>query len=394
VGQGRSITSPEDQKVTFVELFFDLIFVFCVTQIVSLLHAGITPVAVGRAVLLFWLVWWAWTQFTWTLNAADTTHPFVELATMFATGTAFFMAVSIPMAFGSGGLAFAATYVLGRVIGLVLYRLVAAGDLSQRAAVLRFTMVSLTGLAAVIAGGAAEGALRYWLWGAAIVLDVVAAVFGAESEGWNLHPEHFGERHGLFVIIALGETLIVAAAGVTRGHWGIDLVMVAILAVATTCGMWWIYFSRAKPSLDHELEKRRGRAQSSLARDVYSLFHFPVLCGVIAYATVLEAAIHHPHDPLSLASRIALAAGLLLFIATMTLAMFRARIRGYVPRVAIAVVTAAILIALGGVPPAISLVVALAGVVVVAVVESRSYLTFQPSIGDHHRPSVPPDAVV
>jgi low temperature requirement protein LtrA len=94
-----SLASPSDQKVTFVELFFDLVFVFCVTQVVSLLHDGVTWRSVGEATLVFWLVWWGWTQFTWALNAADTTHPRVEIATLVATGVAFFLAVGIPSAF-------------------------------------------------------------------------------------------------------------------------------------------------------------------------------------------------------------------------------------------------------------------------------------------------------
>ena len=117
----RSIVSPEDQRVTFVELFFDLVFVFSVTQVVGLLHHHLDWTGVGQTILVFWLVWWGWTQFTWALNAADTTHPSVELATLVATAVAFFMAAGIPNAFSGGALWFAIPYVLVRVIGLGLY---------------------------------------------------------------------------------------------------------------------------------------------------------------------------------------------------------------------------------------------------------------------------------
>src|SRR5687768_14561646 len=105
--RAQTIVSPEDQKVTFVELFFDLVFVFSVTQVVGLLHDGLSWIVVGQAVLVFWLVWWAWTQFTWALNAADTTHPTVELGTLVATAVAFFMAVAVPEAFHDRALWFA-----------------------------------------------------------------------------------------------------------------------------------------------------------------------------------------------------------------------------------------------------------------------------------------------
>lgn len=155
-------------------------------------------------------------------------------------------------------------------------------DPSQHAAVRTFALVSLGGLAAVLAGGLVGGSALPWLWGLAILLDVVAAITGGQAEGWNLHPEHFAERHGLFVIIALGETLIVAASGVTGAVWTGELMAVAGLAVAITCGLWWSYFTRAQPALEHAMASRRGAEQSKLARDAFSLLHFLILCGVIA----------------------------------------------------------------------------------------------------------------
>lgn len=116
----RSIVSPEDQSATFIELFFDLVFVFSVTQVVSLLHHDLSWTGVGQALLVFWLVWWAWTQFTWTLNAADTTHHGVGLATLAATSVVFFMAVALPDAFHGEALRFAVPYALVRLIGLTL----------------------------------------------------------------------------------------------------------------------------------------------------------------------------------------------------------------------------------------------------------------------------------
>ncbi len=309
-----SIVAPENQNVTFVELFFDLVFVFSVTQVVGLLHHHLDGAGVGQAVLVFWLVWWAWTQFTWALNAADTTHPLVEFGTLVATGIAFFMAVALPGAFEERALWFAVPYVLVRVLGLGLYLWVATANPLQRAAIQGFGLTSLGGLAAVLVGSLTTGAAQYGLWGLAILLDVVAATRGARAESWNLHPAHFAERHALFVIIALGETLIVAASGVSEAVWTFELLGVAVMAVALTCALWWSYFPQVKPALEHALEGRRHAAQSSMARDVFSLLHFPMMCGVIVYAVAIEEAITHPSEPMSLSLRLALAAGLLLFV--------------------------------------------------------------------------------
>ena len=361
--------SPEGQNVTFVELFFDLIFVFAVTQVVGLLHDGLSWGSAVQAVLVFWLVWWAWTQFTWALNAADTTHTRVELATLTATAFAFFMAIALPNAFGDRALWFAAAYILVRAIGLTLYVWVAWGDPSQRAAVWTFGLVSLGGLGAVLGGGLVGGAVLYWLWGFAIVLDVVAVTAGAQSENWNLHPEHFAERHGLFVIIALGETLIVAAGGVTGAAWTGNLIAVAVLAVATTCGLWWSYFPRAKPVLEHELAARRGAEQSTLARDVFTLLHFPMLCGVIAYAFAVEEATAHPGEPLPLEVRLALAFGLVLFVGGLGVAVWRATRRVLLPRVVLTIVTTLAVVGLVDVAPWVTLLISLLGITLIALLE-------------------------
>ncbi len=367
-----SIVSPEDQSVTFVELFFDLVFVFSITQVVGLLHAGITGGAVARAVLVFWLVWWAWTQFTWALNAANTDHSHIQLSTLFATAIAFFMAVSVPEIFAGGPLWFAVPYVLVRVLGLRLYAWVASADASQRSAVRTFGLVSVGGLAAVLTGAVLGGDLLYWFWGLAIVLDVVAAAVGTQTEGWNLHPAHFAERHGLIVIIALGESLIVAAGGLIGAERSADLMAVAVLAVALSCGLWWSYFPYIKPQLEHALKNRDGAVQSKMARDVFSLAHFPMLCGVIGFAAAIEEAIAHPDHPLPVEGRAALAVGLGLFLAGTALAQWRALGTLSLGRVGLVAALVVGILALGSVPPWVSLVLGLAGIAAVVIVEHRA----------------------
>jgi low temperature requirement protein LtrA len=367
----RSIISPDDQKVTFVELFFDLVFVFSVTQVVGLLHEGIHWVSIGQGVLVFWLVWWAWTQFTWALNAADTTHPVVALGTLVATAVAFFMAVALPDAFHDKAFWFALPYVVVRSVGLYLYAWVASQNPTQKTAVGTFALLSSTGLVAVLVGGSLGGTAQYWAWGIAITLDVLAAAIAGQLEGWNLHPEHFAERHGLFVIIALGETLIVAAGGATGKSFAAALVSIAVLAVLITCALWWSYFMRTKPILDHGLESSKGPTQTRMARDSFSLLHFPMLCGVIAYAAAIEEAIVRPDEPLHLDARLALAFGLVLFVGGMAGAVYRGSRKALRARAVLSLVTAIGVVFLGGVPPFATLTVAFVGVLAIVVVEDR-----------------------
>ncbi len=371
----RSILSPEDQRVTFVELFFDLVFVFSVTQIVGLLHHHLDWTGVGQTILVFWLVWWGWTQFTWALNAADTTHPSVELATLVATAVAFFMAAGIPNAFSGGSLWFAIPYVLVRVIGLALYvRVSWESSPEHRTAVKTFALLSVGGLAAVLGGGHSGGSTTYWLWGLAILLDIIAALIGGEVGDWDLHPEHFAERHGLFVIIALGESLIVAAGGLAGAKVTVSLSAVATLAVAATCALWWSYFACAKPTLDAAFEAATGTARVRMGRDAFSLLHFGMALGVIAFAVAVEKAILHPAEALSFAGRLALALGVALFTGGMGLALWRATKKLWRPRMLVAIATATIIVSVSGLPPAVSLAIAFVGVVAIAVVEHRIHV--------------------
>lgn len=364
------LVSPDDQRVTFVELFFDLVFVFCVTQVVTLLHGHIDARSAGSALLVFWLVWWAWTQFTWALNAANTDHPRVQLATLLATAVAFLLAVNIPRALAGGALWFAAPYVAVRSVGLLLYYWVAWPDPDQRRAVRIFGLFSLGGLAAVLAGALAGGSALYWAWGLAIVLDLLAAAVGGQLEGWNLHPDHFVERHGLIVIIALGETLIVAAAGLAGAAPTPVTITTGVLAVAVTCGLWWSYFRHARAAFEHALAARDGAARSRLARDAFSVLHFPMLCGVIAIAAALEAVLAHPDDPLPVDIRIGLAAGALLFVSGTGAALWRATGRLPLARLVLPLVAGAAVAAAGEVPW-VGLTLLLVMLAVLAAIEHR-----------------------
>jgi low temperature requirement protein LtrA len=363
--------ASQKHSTTFVELFFDLVFVFCFTQIVGLLHYDLTWAGVGHSVVVFWLVWWGWTQFTWALNAADATHPYVELGTLVATAVAFFMAVSIPESFSDRALGFAVTYVLVRSIGLWIYAQVARENPGQRADVVRFTLASTGGLLAVLVGGWIGGSEQVWIWTLAIALDVGAALFAGSGTEWGIQPEHFAERHGLIVIIALGESLIVAAAGLADAEFTGDLVSVALLGVLVSCALWWTYFPVVKPELEHALHATPVAERGRVARDTFSLSHFPMLCGIVAYAVALEDAIAHPGDPLPGAARLALSLGMLLFLGGTAFAMWRATCGRPLLRVSIALVTAALVGFLTGLPAAGALAVALAGVAAVASSDER-----------------------
>jgi len=312
-----------DQKVTFVELFFDLVFVFAITQVTKYVVDDLSWDGAAEALLLFWMIWWAWTQFTWALNPADTTHGAVRIVTLVATAVGFLIAVNVPGAYDESGLWFAVPYVVVRLLGLGIYTAAAAGE-GQRRAVRAFAAWSIVPMMLVIVGGLLETPARAWVWLAAVLLDIVAAGQAGRLEGWDLRPGHFAERHGLFVIIALGESLIVAGQSVLATESSSLLITVALGAVAVTCLMWWLYFGWWQEAIEDQLAMRRGQARTAFARDVYSFLHFVVIAGVIAIAAGIEEMVLHPDEPLPPVVRVALAAGLVLYLGATDAGWWRA----------------------------------------------------------------------
>ena len=378
----QHIASQEDQSATFIELFFDLVFVFAITQLVGLFHDGITWALVGQGVLIFWLIWWAWTQFTWTLNPADTTHVFIEFATLLSTATAFVMAVALPDAFTEKALWFAVPYVIVRLIGLWVYKRVTDHDEHAYAAVRRFAALSFGGMSAVLLGAFLGGTAQIVLWSLAVLLDVRAAWIsggqpgggidlGPERDAWGLHPEHFTERHGLITIIALGETLIVAATGLSGTEFAFHLAFLGFFVVACTCALWWTYFVRAKPVLDEAMECEPS-TRARLARDAYSFLHFVMIAGVIAFAIAIEEAVLHPDHGLPLPGRISLALGIVLFVGGMAAAGYRATGRVWGVRLVVVAITAAVIIAVPTEIAATPFGFLFAGLLVIIFAEQRS----------------------
>jgi len=359
----------DDQPVSFAELFFDLVFVYAITQVVQLIHGGFDWIHLWRAILVFWLVWWAWTQYSWALNAANTNHRGIQMAILLATAIAFFMAVSVPQAFGSSATWFAISYVAVRGIGLLIYLWVTWPDPDMRKAVRTFAALSILGLCSAVAGGIIGGEWQYILWGLTILLDVLAAGVGGSNEAWNLHPKHFSERHGLFVIIALGETLIIAASAATEEFSNIYLLTVSCLSVGITCCLWWLYFFRAKERLEQAMESKSGSDRSTLGRDVYSLLHFPLLCGLIIYAYAIEEVMIHPHAQMTTAARAALALGIFIFSAGIIVTHLRATGKLLYQRFVVTILVAACIYFISGVQTYWTLGISLTGLILLCILE-------------------------
>ena len=372
--------APSDQGVTFVELFFDLVFVFAVTEVTGLLHHDLSARGVGRFVLVFWLVWWAWTQFTWALNVADTTNHGIQAATLASVVLAFAMATGVGRAYDGSGLWFAVPYVALRLLGLGVYLWDSAGQPERMKAVVRFSTFSIPGLLTALAGGAVDPPLRTGLWALTIALDVLAASRGARAGGWDLRPAHFAERHALFVIMALGESLIAAGGPAAEAPRTAALAVTALLAVLVACLMWWVYFAHAKPAVEEAMEACEDEARSSMARDAYSLLHFPVLCGIVGVAAAVEEAVAHPDRDLSGPVAASFGLGIGVYLLGMAAVQRRAVGAWLWHRVPIAAGTGALVALARPAGAAAVLLVGVAALAAIALLEERRFDRPRPDV--------------
>lgn len=362
------------QAVTFVELFFDLVFVFAITQITAYTAHHLTLDGVARAILLFWLIWWAWTQFTWTLNPADADHRSVRLLTLVATAVALAMAIAVPGALGADGIWFAVPYVVVRVIGLgIQIRVEAENASSDHGGVVRWVGLSAIGLILVLVGGIASPELRPWIWSVAIIADVIAAIIAGSRDSWDLDAGHMSERHGGVVIIALGESIIITGIGISGSPRTPELVAAVGAALVVVCLLWWSYFGWLKDALEHAFADADRRLVGTLARDAYSLAHFPLIGGIIGFAAAVELIVGHPADPAPLAVVVALASGIVLFVGSSAVAYWRLEHRWLRARLVLLMALVVVLAIAGwmNVLPAWLLVAVAAVLLVLVIVEER-----------------------
>jgi low temperature requirement protein LtrA len=369
-----SLRTSDPQAVTFVELFFDLVFVFAVTQITALTAHDLTPEGVLRSIVLGWLIWWAWTQFTWTLNPADTTHPGVRVVTLVATGVALVMAASVTRAFADDALWFAVPYVLVRALGLGLQVVVdrerADGSHSGVAVWAGFSTI---GLALVLAGAVVDPSLRPWFWLLAIVADLVAAVRAGRGGTWDLNPSHLAERHALFVIIAIGESLIVAGTAVANDERSWALGSAAAVTILVASLLWWTYFGWLKEALEHRYAAAPPERLGPLARDAFSLAHFPLIGGIVGFAVAIEEIAAHPDEPAPAAVLASLGIGVALFVACSALSLRLLGGRVLVPRLLILPVMLGLIALVAPMQPVWPLAVVAAALLAIVVIEGAGH---------------------
>ncbi|MDJ0497730.1 MAG: low temperature requirement protein A [Acidimicrobiia bacterium] len=366
------IRSPltEDRSASFVELFFDLVFVFGITQVVASIHGHLDWPTLWRAAVVLALLWWAWSQFTWLAGQADFDELRPRLVLLAATAGTFVLAVAVQGAWGDDGLSFGAGYfgvmVLAGVFGLV------HATRESAAGMLAYIPRMLAGATLVLIGGFFEGDARTWLWIGAVVVNLVSALAAGRYQ-FTLNPAHFAERHGLFVIIVLGEALIAIGLGTVDHPGTADFYVAGTAMIVMVLAMWWSYFDWLFPIGERSLKQASGTALGRLARDAYTVGHYPLVAGVILFAVGTEELLAHPEAALDAGARWAFFGGLAAFLGAQ--ALMTLRLTGHMAweRFSVVVVLLGAAAVLGTVSGAVLAFIALAIVLAGLVVEAARH---------------------
>ncbi len=310
-----------EQRATTLELFYDLVFVFAITQVSHILLEELTWRGAGQAILVLAVVWWAWNYTTWVTNELDPDSVVVRLLLLGLMFASLLMAVAIPEAFGERSLLFAGSYVVIQV-GRHLFLTFAAtspGTNERERSARILIWLSASGVF-WLAGGMSDGSTRAVLWLIALAIDytgpsVVYWVPGRPrltSETWDVETSHFAERFQLFVIIALGESIVITGATTADLHLNLARTTAFGLAFLATAAMWWLYFNYVATIAQRRLERAPNR--TLLARDGYTYLHVVLVAGIIIGAVGDELVIAHPTDVLPTAEVIVVAAGPAIYL--------------------------------------------------------------------------------
>jgi low temperature requirement protein LtrA len=303
----------EDERVTPLELFFDLVFVLALTQCTTLIAHDLSWEGVLKGMLVLGMLWWSWVGYAWLTSVLEPEEGAVRLVIFAAIAAFLVAALCVPGAFGSEALLFACAYAVVRVCHIVLFSLASRDDPALRQSVNGLAVSTAAGAGLLFVAAATSGGVQLGIWALALALDAGGPLlFG--QDGWKLVPGHFAERHGAIVIIALGESIVAIGVG-AKATLDTGVVVAAVLGVVVAAMLWWVYFDVTAIIAGRRLAKaEEGRERNGIARDSYSYLHFPMVAGIALIAVGLKRTIAHVDEPLELISAVALLGGTALYL--------------------------------------------------------------------------------
>ncbi|HWJ50659.1 MAG TPA: low temperature requirement protein A [Solirubrobacteraceae bacterium] len=303
----------DGERVTSLELFFDLVFVLALTQCTALMAGTPTWEGLLKGLLLLGVLWWSWGGYAWLTSVVDPEEGSVRLVMFAAMAALLVAALCVPRTFGADALLFACAYGVVRAAHIALFMLASRDDDALRHSVVGLSGSTAIGVGLLVAAAFVDGGVQLGLWGLALLLDMGGPfLFGAE--GWKIVPGHFADRHGAIIIIALGESIVAVGAGATAGV-DAGVVGAAVLGTVVAGALWWMYFDVVAIVAERRLVKaREGRERNEIARDSYSYLHFPMVAGIALIAVGLKRTLGHVGEPLGLVPAAAMLGGAAMYL--------------------------------------------------------------------------------
>jgi len=396
-GRGRVRAVTERATVTPLELFFDLVFVFALTQVTALMADQPSGEGVLRGMLILSVLWWCWVGYAWLGNVVRADEGIIRIAMFGAMAAMFVLALTIPESFDDlpGGLpgpvVFAAGYFVVRLAHLGLFLAISRHDPGLRRQVLRFTPSVILGTGFLLIASQLNGSAQTAMWAIALVADYLGTMLAGAS-GWRVNSaRHFAERHGLIIIVALGESIVSIGIGVTELPISWPIVVASGLGLALCAGLWWSYFDVAALDSEHALAAADGERRARMARDGDSYLHLPMIAGIILLSLGLKKILgyvggdegHSWADPLYGVPLVALYGGVALFL--LAHVAFRWRTTGIVewPRLVAVVVLLAVIPAVASLASLVTLAILAGLVAAVVCFEAMRYAEARDSIRHH-----------
>jgi low temperature requirement protein LtrA len=362
----------EGERVTPLELFFDLVFVLAITQCTALMSKDPTWQGLAQGMLVLGVLWWSWVGYAWLTSAVDPEEGAVRFAIFAAMAAFLIVAIAVPEAFGSLALEFALAYGAVRAAHIALFVLASRDDPGLRHSVVGLAVSTAIGVGLLIAASFLDGLAQGGLWLLALVLDMAGPLF-IDASGWRLEPGHFAERHGLIVIIALGESIVAIGVG-AHAHLNVGIALAAILGIALSAALWWMYFDIvALVSKRRLIGAPEGRIRSEMARDSYSYLHLPLVAGIVLAALGLKTTIGHVEDSLETVPAFALLGGVSAYLLGLVGMRFRHIHTVNRQRLALAVLMFALLPLATSIPALVTLAIVTTLLAAVIAYETRSY---------------------
>jgi low temperature requirement protein LtrA len=304
-----------EQRVTPLELFFDLVFVFAITRVTALMAHDLSWATIGQGLLVLAALWWGWGAYGWLTNHVSGEDDRARVVVIVAMAAMVLVALAVPGAFGEQALLFALAYLVMRIAHLALWWVASSDDPDVHVAVGRLVPTAVTGPLLIVAASQFDGTLQAAFWIVALALDY-SGPYVRGVAGYRVHATHFAERFSLIIIIVLGESIV--AIGVGAGDEPLDAAIgvAAVLALLTSAALWWAYFDVVAGLAADRLAALEGEARNVLARDAFAYLHLPLIAGIELFALGVEEVVGHTEEALKVEAATALFGGVALYLLT------------------------------------------------------------------------------